>query len=114
MAACLGSLQQLGMCDYQTFNAQGNRFDRTAVALRLKEAVNTWVLGGALPRHAYPALAEVLGTYNLLKAAVLRAGLAACPAPPPRDLHDTLLHGATVIARADADHPAAEDGRGGC
>ena len=106
MAACLGNLQQLGMSDYQLFNAQGNSFDRAAVAFRLREAITTWVLGGELPRHAYPAPAEVLEAYNLLKGAALSAGMAACPSPCPRELHDTLIHGARGLSPAETSPPS--------
>ena len=113
MAAYLSSLQQLGMSDYQMFNAQGNNFDRAAVALRLREAIATWVLGGELPRHAYLAPAEVLEVCNLLQAAVLSASVSTCPSHFPRDLHDGLLHGARVHARDETRPPTAEDGRSG-
>ena len=79
MAAYTGSLQQRGMSDYQMFKAQGTSFDRAAVLLRLKEAVAAWVLGGELPRHVYPAPAQVMEAYNRLKAVVLAAGMPACP-----------------------------------
>ena len=73
------------------FNAQGNSFDRAAVAIRVREALATWVAGGVLLRHAYPDPSEVLGVYGRLRAEVVAAGVAACVHPFPRDLQATLL-----------------------
>ena len=114
MAAYLNSLCQLGLDEYQLFNAQGNSFDRVAVALPLRGAVTGWACGEDVPRHTYLQPADVLRTYEPLRAVAVRAGLAACPSPFPRDLHDILLHGAGTSARSSTCHLAAEDGRGGC
>ena len=97
MAAYLEDLRQLGLDDYQMFNTQGDSFDRAAVALRLREAVATWVLGGELPGHAFPTPADVLEAFNRLKTAVLGAGLPACPSPFPCDLHETLCMGPWAV-----------------
>ena len=40
MAPYLASLQQLGLDEYHIFNAQGNSFDRAAIALRMRGAID--------------------------------------------------------------------------
>ena len=98
------------MDDLQLFNAQGNSFDRAAVAMRIREALATWAAGGDLPRHAYPDPASVVRVYEGLRAEVLRSGVPACAHPFPRDLHAALLSGAPAAA-GRAGTTAAEDGR---
>ena len=80
-------------------NAQGNSFDRAAVAMRIREALAAWTTGGALPRHAYPDPAGVVGVYERLRAEVVAARDAACVHPCPRDLQAALLGGAAAAAR---------------
>ena len=111
MADYLDSFRRLGMDDFQLFNAQGNSFDRAAVAMRVREAMAVWTAGGALPRHAYPDPAGVVGVYERLRAEVLAAGVAACLHPFPRDLQAALLGGTATAVRQDGGGAAAEDGR---
>ena len=51
MGAYLHSLGQLGLDELQMFNAQGNSFDRAAVALKLRDGVARWLAGGDFTRH---------------------------------------------------------------
>ena len=95
------------------FNAQGNNFDRAAVAMRVREALTIWVAGGELPRHAYPDPAGVLGVYGRLRAEVVAAGIAACGHPFPRNLQAALLGGTAAVVRQVGEGIAAEDGRRG-
>ena len=87
------------MDDLQLFNAQGNSFDRAAVALRIKEALTAWSSGNERLRHAYLAPPEV-AVYERLRAAVWSSGAAACPSPFPRDLQTILVCGAGPFAIA--------------
>ena len=111
MAAYLDGFRKLGMDDLQVPNAQGNTFDRAAVAIRVREALATWTAGGALPRHAYLDPAWVVGMHERLRAEVLAAGVATCLHPFPRDLRAALLGGATAAVRQDGGGTTAEDGR---
>ena len=112
MADYLEGFRSLGMDDFQMFNAQGNSFDRAAVALRVREGLATWLAGGVLPRHAYPDPSEVLGVYGRLRAEVVAAGVAACVRPFPRDLQAALLGGtATAVGRVACDTAAEDDRR---
>ena len=111
MAAYLDGFRRLGMDDFQMFNAQGNSFDRAAVALRVREALAIWVAGGSLPRHVYPEPAEVLRVSGRLRAEVVAAGFSACVHPFPRDLPAALLGGPAVMVRQVEVGIAAEDGR---
>ena len=111
MADYLEGFRGLGMDDYQMFNAQGNSFDRAAVALRVREGLATWLAGGALPRHAFPDPAAVASVYGRLRAEVVAAGVAACSLPFPRDLRATLLAGVAVASSRATGVAAAEDGR---
>ena len=113
MAAYLDGFRRLGMDDFQMFNAQGNNFDRAAVAIRVREALATWMAGGVLPRHAYPDPSEVLRVYGRLRTEVVAAGVAACVHPFPRDLQAALLGGAAAAASRGEGDTAAEDGRRG-
>ena len=111
MAAYLDGFRRLGMDDFQMSTAQGNSVDRAAVAIRVREALATWTAGGALPWHAYPDPAWVVGVYERLRAEVLAAGVAACAHPFPRDLQAASLGGAAAVARQVGGGTAAEDGR---
>ena len=112
MSANLERLRGEGLDEHQAFNAQGNSFDRTALAIRIREAVALWVREGVVARHAYPSPGEVLASYERLRASPLLAGLPAVRAPFPDDLMGALLHGAGgaggELAHANQ---AAEDGR---
>jgi len=109
MAPYLASLRQLGLDDYQVFNAQRNSFDRAVIALRIRGAIEAWARGDQLPRHTFPAPEVVLQSYNRLRESVVRQGLPACPSPFPRDLQSALLHG--FGATAPRQNSAAENGR---
>ena len=111
MADYLEGFRGLGMDDHQMFNAQGKSFDCAAVALRVREGLATWLTGGALPRHAFPDPAAVVGVYGRLRAEVVAAGVAACGHPFPRDLQATLLAGAATALSLARGGAAAEDGR---
>ena len=112
MAPYMERLREAGLDEYQLYNAQGNSFDRTAVAIRIREVVAAWVRGGEVARHEFPAPPAIAASYERLRAGLLRAGLPACRGPFPEDLVGALLYGARgagdVPARADQ---AAEDGR---
>ena len=110
MVAYLASFRGLGMDDLQLFNAQGDSFDRAAVAMRVREALAVWTAGRDLPRHVYPDPAGVVRVYEGLRAEVLSSGVAACAHPFPRDLQAALLSEAAVAARRTGTI-AAEDGR---
>ena len=81
MAPYLANLTQLGLDEYQLFNAQSNRFDRATIANRLRAGVAAWIQGAEVPCHPCPAPDAVLRVYDALRAAVVRAGLPACPRP---------------------------------
>ena len=98
------------MDELQLFTAQGNSFDRAAVAMRVREALATWTTGGDLSRHAYPDPAGVVRVYEGLRAEVLRSGVPACAHPFPRDLLSVLLNGAPASANRTGT-TTAEDGR---
>ena len=110
MAAYSDSFRGLGMDDLHIVNAQGNSFDRAAVAMRVREALAVWTAGGDLPQHVYPDPAGVVRVYEGLRAEVLSAGVAACAHPSPRDLQAALLLEAAVATR-QAGTIAAEEGR---
>eukprot|EP00969_Alexandrium_andersonii_P026763 1167630-Alexandrium_andersonii.AAC.1 len=42
------------------FNAQGNVFDRTALAIRIADAVEDWGNGMAWPFHVFPSPGVVM------------------------------------------------------
>ena len=111
MADYLEGFRGLGMDDYQMFNAQGNSFDRAAVALRVREGLATWLSGGVLPRHAFPDPYVVIGVYGRLRAEVVAAGVAACGHPFPRDLQVALMAGTAAAMGLVTGGAAAEDGR---
>ena len=110
MEPYLAGLAQLGFTEDQLFNAQGNNFDRVAIAYRIQAAIDPWVRGEPLPRRPFPPPGAVLRVFDDLREAVLRAGLPTCSSPFPVDLRSLLLHGAgsTLIGSSRA----AEDGRG--
>ena len=112
MAPYLASLAQIGFDDFQLVNAQGNRFDRVAIAFRLRSGVAAWLRGDALQWHDFIAPPAVLATRDALRANVVSAGLPACPSPFPADLRGASLHGISLAPAADTD-VAAEYGRGG-
>ena len=108
--AFLASFRGLGMDELQLVNAQGNSFDRAALAMRVREALAVWTAGGDLPRHVYLDPAGVVRVYEGLRAEVLSSGVPACAHLFPRDLQAALLGEAAVAARR-AGTTAAEDGR---
>ena len=107
----LGSLQQLGLDDYQVFNAQGNSFDRAAVALRMRDAVTAWLAGIEIPRREYPPPTVVEQVYVGLRCSVQRTCATACPSPFPRGVHEAVLRAGREASSSV--RMAAEDGRGG-
>ena len=114
MEPYLEHLRRRGLDDYQLFNAQGNSFDRTAVAIRIREAVARWVGGGEVVRHVFPSPTEVLASYERLRASSLLAGLQWCPRFFPRILRGALLHGVREAGVAPTvSNQAAADGRRG-
>ena len=86
-------LMECGLTERQLYDAQGNSFDRTAVALRIRDAVAAWRRGGAVPRHAYPSPRVVARVYEALRAHVAGMGLPALvlPQPFPADCAATIL-----------------------
>ena len=91
MGAYLHSRAQLGLDEFQMFNAQGNSFDRAAVALRLREGVARWLAGGDFTRHCYPDPRSVCSDYERLRREAVLAGLPARDSPFPADLQEALL-----------------------
>eukprot|EP00969_Alexandrium_andersonii_P291666 12891217-Alexandrium_andersonii.AAC.1 len=52
--------EDLALPPLVAFNAQGNVFDRTALALRIADAVADWGNGVVWPLHAFPSPGVVL------------------------------------------------------
>eukprot|EP00969_Alexandrium_andersonii_P210293 9289755-Alexandrium_andersonii.AAC.1 len=52
--------EDLALPPLVAFDAQGNVFDRTALALRIADAVADWGDGAAWPLHAYPGPGVIL------------------------------------------------------
>eukprot|EP00969_Alexandrium_andersonii_P108206 4774355-Alexandrium_andersonii.AAC.1 len=69
--------EDLALPPLVAFNAQGNVFDRTSLALRIADAVADWGDGTAWPLHAYPGPGVILAYYEELRQQVRDAGGAA-------------------------------------
>merc|ERR1712242_45525 len=93
-----GWVEHLGLSEYEAFNATGNAFDGWAQTRRIVGPVESWVVGGPLPRHDYPAPAEVWRQYRALSAAIDSDGLGPHVqfAPWPRSMHEHMVMGDTV------------------
>ncbi len=50
---------QLGLTERQTFDAQGNAFDRAIVGVRAGRLLAVWAHGGRIPWHEYPGEGRV-------------------------------------------------------
>ena len=112
MASYMEHLREVGLDEHQLFNAQGNSFDRTAVAIRIRETVAAWVGGGEVARHEFPAPPAIAASYERLRGGLLLAELPACRGPFPEDLVGALLGGAGGGGGAPpGTDQAAEDGR---
>ena len=108
-------LNELGLGERETYDAQGNSFDPQAVAIRLWAGLHEWALGGAMARHVYPVLEEVVESFRTVREYIDGRGLVGCLRPFPHDLYDQLLQldaPAHLSGTApDASIPAAEHGR---
>ena len=113
MGAYLHSLGQLGLDEFQMFNAQGNSFDRAAVALRLREGVAQWLAGADLARYAYPDPRSVCSDYERLRREIVLVGLPARDSPYPADLQEALLRPRGAACPGPPLDVAAGDGRVG-
>ena len=92
-ARCIGHAGyqlELGLTPRQLFDGQGNHFDPAAVVARIAGSVLTWIRGGLLHRHRFPAPDEVCAAYDMIRAQVDARGLAVQPSPFPMDLVDKL------------------------
>ncbi|MFM7986795.1 MAG: hypothetical protein ACKPKO_46525, partial [Candidatus Fonsibacter sp.] len=83
MDAYLAQLAPLGLDDYQLFNAQGNSFDRTAVAIRVQEAVDAWLSGAPLSRRQYPTPSQARDGFCTLSRRAGAVGVASLPLALP-------------------------------
>eukprot|EP00969_Alexandrium_andersonii_P107937 4762229-Alexandrium_andersonii.AAC.1 len=72
----------LGLTPTQTFNAQGNIFDRTALAIRLRPLLDAWLQGG-WPDHRYPSPARLMAQFARLRGEVAALGVEHVQFPFP-------------------------------
>ena len=83
MMAYLGELE---LEERVLYDAQGNLFDRHVVPLRVSRPVVRWLQGEEVPRHAYPAVADIEAGYQELRVLIEREGLPAQAEGVPRDV----------------------------
>ena len=79
-------LDSLGLCPRALYDAQGNHFDRHVIPLRVLRPVVRWLQGEDVPRHSYPAVADIEADYQELRVLIEREGLPAQAEGVPRDV----------------------------
>lgn len=116
-----GYLDELGIPEQEAYDAQGNAFDRAALAARIGPPVRAWLAGEALPRHVFPGLHELERDYQNLRSEVAGEGLDTAESAIPADVRSMLMRWAGTAGEEEAggagarrgpeEISAAEDGR---
>ena len=79
-------LDSQGLCPRALCDAQSNHFDRHVIPLRVSRPVVCWLQGEDVPRHSYPAVADIEADYQELRVLIEREGLPAQAEGVPRDV----------------------------
>ena len=113
-------LDELGLCETELYDAQGNSFDPQAVLIRVQQGLVAWMNGAELERHVFPGIAVLREEYTKVSAYVQGRGLTGCDHPFPHDLRDYLMASerptqwstTPTLATEGGNPAAAEHGRG--
>eukprot|EP00969_Alexandrium_andersonii_P164400 7266301-Alexandrium_andersonii.AAC.1 len=63
----MAALGRDGLDGHQLYNAQGNSFGRSALAIWIPQVVRTWLRGGEVRRHCFPGPTRTLRTFAVLR-----------------------------------------------